>query len=121
MPYDPTVTASSGLAVSLSVDASSTTGACSVSGGVVSFTGVGSCVLDANQAGNANFAAAPQVQQPVTVGKGSQTITPTSTAPTGAVAGGPTYSPSASNSSGLSVTFTIDASASSVCSITAGS
>ena len=67
---------------------------------MVSFTGAGSCVIDANQAGNANFTAAPQVQQTVTVGKGAQTITPTSTAPTGAVVGGATYTPTATASLG---------------------
>ena len=43
---------------------------------------VGSCIVDANQAGNANYPAAPQVQQIFSVAKGSQTITTTSTAPT---------------------------------------
>ena len=36
--------------------------------------GAGSCVLDVNQAGNANYNAAPQVQQTVTVGKGNETV-----------------------------------------------
>ena len=38
-------------------------------------------MIDANQAGNANYNAAPQVQQSFAVGKGSQTISFTSTAP----------------------------------------
>jgi len=38
-------------------------------------------VINANQAGNANYNAAPQVQQSFAVGKGNQTITFTSTAP----------------------------------------
>ena len=59
-----------GLAVALTIDASSTAGACSIASGVVSFTGVGSCIIDANQAGNANYNAATQVQQTVTVAKG---------------------------------------------------
>ena len=50
-------------------------------GATVSVHGVGTCVIDANQAGNANYNAAPQVQQSFTVGKGNQTITFTSTAP----------------------------------------
>ena len=50
---------------------------------MVSFTAAGTCVIDANQAGNASYNAAPQVQQTVTVAKGTQTITFTSTAPTG--------------------------------------
>jgi hypothetical protein len=35
--------------------------------GIVSFTSAGSCVIDANQAGDANYSAAPQVQQTITV------------------------------------------------------
>ena len=42
---------------------------CTVSAtGSVSFTGAGSCVIDADQAGNADYAPAPQVAQNVTVG-----------------------------------------------------
>jgi hypothetical protein len=40
---------------------------CSISGSTVTFSNAGSCVIDANQAGNANYQAAPQVQQTVTV------------------------------------------------------
>jgi hypothetical protein len=40
---------------------------CSISGTTVSFTAAGTCVIDANQAGNANYNAAPQVQQSFTV------------------------------------------------------
>ena len=59
--YTPTATATSGLAVTITLDGSST--GCSINAGVVSFTSAGSCVLDANQAGNATYYAAPQVQQ----------------------------------------------------------
>src|SRR6202035_2781096 len=79
--------------------------------------GVGTCVIDANQAGDSNWNAAPQAQQSFAVAKGDQTITFTSTAPSGATVGGPTYTVTATASSGLTVTFTIDASAASVCSI----
>jgi hypothetical protein len=65
--YTPTATASSGLPVTDTIDASSTSGACSISSGKVSFTGVGTCVIDANQAGDYGYDAAPQVQQSVTV------------------------------------------------------
>ena len=78
----------SGNPVTYSIDASST-GGCSITAGVVGFTAAGSCVIDANQAGNANYNAAPQVQQTVTVGKGTQTITFTSTAPGSIAVGGP--------------------------------
>jgi CSLREA domain-containing protein len=58
--YRPSATASSGLPVAISLDASST--GCSFSGGVVSFTGIGTCVIDFNQAGNGTYAAASQQQ-----------------------------------------------------------
>ncbi|MBS0556195.1 MAG: hypothetical protein JSR27_02145 [Proteobacteria bacterium] len=119
--YTITATASSGLAVVLSIDSSSSA-VCglsgSTSGSTVSFTGVGTCTIDANQAGNGTYNVAPQAQQSFTVGKGSQSISFTSTAPTGAVVGGTTYAVTATSSAGLTpVTFAIDASASSVCTI----
>ena len=114
--YTVTATASSGLTVAFTIDASAAS-VCSIAGSTVSFIGVGTCVIDANQAGNANYNAAPQVQQSFAVGQGSQTITFTSTAPAAATVGGPTYNVTATASSGLAVTFTIDASAASVCSI----
>ena len=92
--------------MTFTIDGSSTTGSCSISGAVVTFTGVGSCVIDANQAGNATYAAAPEAQQPVIVARGAQTITPTSTAPTTATVGGATYTPTATASSGLTVAIT---------------
>jgi len=50
--------------------ASSGAGVCSVSGAngtTVSYLAAGSCVIDANQAGNANYQAAPQVPRTITV------------------------------------------------------
>lgn len=65
--------------VTFSADRSSTPGACTVSTtGTVAFTGVGSCVIDANQAGDANYTAAPQVSQTVTVTAVPAAITTTS-------------------------------------------
>ena len=46
----------------------SATAVCSISGADVSFTGVGTCVIDANQAGDATYNAAPQVSQSFLVG-----------------------------------------------------
>ena len=114
--YNVTATATSGLAVTFTIDASATS-ICSIAGSTVSFTAVGTCIIDANQAGNANYNAAPQVQQSFAVGQGSQAISFTSTAPVGATVNGPTYNVTATASSGLAVTLTIDASATSVCSI----
>lgn len=119
--YTPTATASSGLTVTTTVDASST--GCSLSGGVVSFTAAGTCVLDFNQAGNTSFSAAPQVQQSFAVAAAplkSQTITVTSAAPTNAQGGVGSYTPVATASSGLTVAVTVASSSSSVCSISSG-
>ncbi len=101
--YTPTATASSGLTVSV---ASATPGVCTVSGGTVSFVAAGTCLLHFDQAGNATYAAAPQQAQSFTVGAGPQTVTVTSTAPTGPVVGAGSYAPTASASSGLAVAVT---------------
>ncbi len=61
--YTPAASASSGLPVTYSVDSSSTNGACTITSGQVSFTGPGACVIDANQAGDYGYDAAPQAQQ----------------------------------------------------------
>jgi PKD domain len=112
--YTVTATASSGLPVSFS---SATPSVCSLSGSTVSFLAAGMCTIHANQAGNSNYDAAPQTQQSFAVGKGSQTITFTSTAPSATTVGGTPYTVTATASSGLPVSFTIDAASSSVCSI----
>jgi hypothetical protein len=57
----------SGDPVTFSVDPSSGAGVCSVSGDTVSYTAAGSCVIDANQAGDTDYAAAAQVQQTIAV------------------------------------------------------
>ena len=82
-------------------------GVCTISGSTVSFVGTGTCTIDANQAGNASYQAAPQAQQSFAVGLASQTISFTSSPPGGATVGGPTYTVSATASSGLAVTFSI--------------
>ena len=111
----------SGNPVVFSVDASSGVGVCNVSGTngtTLNYTAVGVCAVDANQAGNSSYNPAPQVQQSVAIGKGSQTITFTSAAPSSAVVGGSTYIVTATGgASGLPVTFSIDAAATSVCSL----
>ena len=40
---------------------------CAISGATVSFTGAGTCTIDANQAGNADYLSAPQITQSFTV------------------------------------------------------
>ena len=97
----PLATASSGLAVTYS----SLTGAvCSVSGATFTTISLGSCTIAANQAGNANFTAAPQVTQTFAITQGAQVITfagipnlPLGTAP---------ITVSATATSGLPVTVT---------------
>ncbi|MFC4821253.1 hypothetical protein [Dokdonella ginsengisoli] len=118
-PYTPSASASSGLPVTLTIDAASAS-VCSIAAGAVSFQHAGTCTIDANQAGDANYQPAPQAQQSFAVGKGNQTVSFTSTAPTDAVVAGATYTPSAVSSAGLPVALTIDASAASVCSISGG-
>ena len=113
--YSPTAAATSGLEVAITIDATASS-VCSISGtGVVSFTATGTCVIDANQAGDGSYNAAPQVQQSIPV-KNNQTIGFTSTAPANAEVGG-TYAATATATSGLGVTLTIDTAASSICSI----
>ncbi|HXQ43786.1 MAG TPA: choice-of-anchor Q domain-containing protein [Acidimicrobiales bacterium] len=64
----------SGNPVLFSVDATASS-VCSISGSTVSFIGPGTCVLDANQAGNATYGAAVQVQQSFRVAPQPQVIT----------------------------------------------
>ena len=64
----------SGNPVTFSIDAGSTAGACSISGPTVSFSGLGTCIVDADQAGNANYTAAPQAQQSFTIGLGTVSL-----------------------------------------------
>jgi hypothetical protein len=45
----------------------SSPGVCTVSGATVTYVAVGQCVVDANQAGNGTYEAAPEVQQTITV------------------------------------------------------
>jgi hypothetical protein len=59
-PFAPTVSASSGLTVTLS---GQTPGTCSVSGPNVTLLAVGTCTLQATQAGNGTYTAATPVSQ----------------------------------------------------------
>ncbi len=69
-PFELAATASSGLPVSYRV----VSGPVSLSGNVVTITGVGNVMIEATQLGDATFAAATPVQRGFTVGKGNQTI-----------------------------------------------
>jgi len=92
---------------------------CSVSGSFVTIAGAGTCTIDANQAGNANYSAAAQAQQSFYVEQRSQTIVFTSKPPTDARVGGPAYTVSAlGGGSANPVMFSIAPAAVSFCSIT---
>jgi hypothetical protein len=121
--YAPTATGgASGIPVRFSIDAASDPGACSLNpaGTTVSFTGTGTCIIDANQAGDTNYDPAAQQQQPFTITKASQAVAFTSTPPNPAVFGG-SYAPTATGgASGIPVRFSIDASSDAgVCSLNA--
>ena len=83
---------------------STTLAVCTISGNIVTGVTAGNCTIAANQAGNANYSAAPQVTQNIAVSPGSQTII---FGATPAVSVGGTGSVSATGgASGNAVTFT---------------
>ena len=119
--YAISASASSGLPVTFAA-APASAGICTVSGSTVSFVGAGTCTVVASQAGNAVYDQADPVQQSFTVGPGAPTLSPqtisfTSTAPGGAVVGGPAYTVAASASSGLAVVFTVASASAGVCTV----
>lgn len=119
--YVVSANASSGLVVTFAAAAASA-GVCTVSGANVTLLGSGTCTVVANQAGNADYDPAPAVQQAFTVGGGAPTLSPqtisyTSTAPSTAVVGGPSYTVVAAASSGLPVVFGASPASAGVCSI----
>lgn len=69
-----TVNASGGASGNPVTFSSNTLSVCTLSGSTVAGVTAGTCTLAANQLGNANYFAAPQVTQSFIVGKGSQTI-----------------------------------------------
>ncbi len=99
-PFTVGATASSGLAVNF---ASTTTAVCAVSGATVTLAGKGTCIIQATQAGNIDYAAARTVNKNFQVTKGSQTIV------FGALSsqtfGAPPFTIGATASSGLPVSF----------------
>src|SRR5580698_8348831 len=80
----------SGNPVVFSVDASSGAGVCSVSGSngsTVNYLAAGTCVIDANQAAGSGYAAAPEVQQSITVTAAPATQLSFTTQPGGGASG----------------------------------
>ncbi len=83
--YTPTASGGgSGNAVTYSIDASSTPGACSLSGRTVTFGGPGTCTIDANEAAGGAYAVAAQTQQTFTIASPPTTTTSTTTTTTSA-------------------------------------
>ena len=106
----------SGNPVVFSVDPASGPGVCTVSGATVSYTGAGNCVVDANQAGTGTYAAAPQVEQTITVNGIPQSIS--FTAPSPGTAGGSATLSATGGGSGNPVVFSVDpASGPGVCTV----
>jgi alpha-tubulin suppressor-like RCC1 family protein len=102
--YQPTAT---GGGSGNTVTFGTTGGNCSYDGGtgMVTMTHSGTCTVTADQLGNSDYEAATQDTQSFTVAKASQTVSFTSTAPSGAVVGD-TYTPTANGgASGNAVTF----------------
>ncbi|MFZ1915947.1 MAG: FG-GAP-like repeat-containing protein [Terriglobales bacterium] len=71
-PVTLTATASSGLPVTYTL----ISGPATLSGSTLTVTGTGSIVVEADQAGNADYAAAPSVQITITVVEGQFTLSP---------------------------------------------
>ncbi len=71
--FSANATASSGLPVTLSAS-----GQCSIVAGLIHLTAVGSCTVTANQAGNANYNAAPPVSRTFAITKAPSTTVLTS-------------------------------------------
>lgn len=102
-----TVTATGGASGNPVIYTNTTTGICTVSGtngSTVTGVAAGTCTIAANQAGNTDYTAAPQVTQNITIGQGSQTIT-FGAAPTVVLGGTGTMS-ATGGASGNPVTFT---------------
>ncbi|MBA4149260.1 MAG: VCBS repeat-containing protein [Verrucomicrobia bacterium] len=100
-PFPVSATASSGLPVSISI----VSGPATLSGNMVTVTGVGVVTLRASQGGDSNYHAAADLDQSFTVAKANQTITFAPLA--NKVFGNAPFSVSATSSSGLSVSFVI--------------
>ena len=110
-PVTAAATASSGLAV---VFSSTTPSTCSVSGAAVTLTAVGTCTIAADQAGNSNYSAAPQVLGSFAIVPATQTISFTAPASRSVSSGSVTLTATAT--SGLPVAFS--SSTPSVCTLT---
>jgi hypothetical protein len=101
--FIPTVTASSGLPVSITV----LSGPATVSGNKLIFTGAGTITLTGNQAGNTLFHAAPQAITSFVVNPAGQSIAPLATIPTKAFGTAPFTVTIPAATSGLPVVLSV--------------
>ena len=100
-PFTVSASATSALPVTFT---SPTTAACTVAGNTVTLVAAGTCIIRAAQAGNATYAAAPNVELSFIVSaQGDQTIS--FAAPPSQSFGAPPFNVSATASSGLAVSF----------------
>jgi hypothetical protein len=112
--YSPSATATSNDKVVVTLD--KTSSGCSIASGKVTFTAVGTCVIDFNDAGTTTYAAASQVQQSIKVYSANAITT---SAPPKAGSAGGSYTPGATVTSGDAVVRTLSRS-STGCSIASG-
>ena len=75
-------------------------------GSTITGVAVGTCSITANQAGNADYAAAPPITQTIAVGQGTQTIGTISFTPPTVAVGSTTAASATGGASGNPVTFT---------------
>jgi DNA-binding beta-propeller fold protein YncE len=115
-PFTVSATASSGLVVSF---ASTTPSVCTVSGATVTLVAVGTCTIQATQAGNANYAAATPVNQSFQVTQVIQSQSISFGALSNNVLGAAPFTTSATATSGLAVSFA--STTSSVCTVSGAS
>lgn len=107
-PFPLAATSTSGLTVAF---ASSTPSVCTVNNAALTLVGLGTCTVNASQAGNTSYLAAAPVSNSFAVGVGAQTITFVS--PGNQVLGTTPAALVATSTSGLSVAF--DSTTPSVC------
>ncbi len=114
-----TVSATGGGSTSPVVFTSGTTGICTVvSGGdLVTFVATGTCTIDANQAADSNYTAAPQVDQSFTVSKEATSFT-ASTSPTAAAHGNQVTLSASGLTSGATGTITFATGSTTWCTAT---
>ena len=102
--YDLAVTSSSDLPVTYTLDPATTNGSCTLEGSTLTFLAVGTCVVDADQAGDASYTAAPTLTITLDVTLHPQTVTPPSIS---TAYYGETLTLSATSDSGLPVAYAL--------------